>query len=211
MRRRANRLLAEMVERIESGAAAAQYLASASLQRAIAEAGLGNGRDAAWDYDLAVALHPDFAELDLSVYGEGGQRMAGYLELVGTVWGRDRAAGVEPPRKLRAPRPAYPRAKWVACLEEAIVVQSVIDTDGRLKRPRLLTSGYPVLGFAAMDGLREWRFEPARVGGRPVPVIYNLTVSFNLTLCHNLTAIRARERDRHEAGERRADEPPPEN
>ena len=34
---------------------------------------------------------------------------------------------------------------------------------------------------AAMEAAREWRFEPATCNGKPVAVLYSLTVRFTLT------------------------------
>lgn len=193
-RGQADRLLDEMITKIEGGAAAAPYLASAAVQRGLAEAGLGNTRDALWDFEMAVALHPQVGKLDLVAYGEAGATLAAYRTERGDPWSDYAVSpGVRPPKKVRAPHLKYPRAKRVACLEEAILVRSIIDSDGILQGPTLLTRGYPVLGFAAMDTLRQWRFKPARLDGRPVPVIHSLVVNYNIVLCRNLAARQARQ------------------
>lgn len=199
VRKATNRLLGEMCERIERGPSAAVFLATAAVQRAVAEAGLGNARDAAWDWHMAVSLHPDFAALDLTGYGEAGALLARQRQAVAeieTVPLGPLFPDVRPPRRRLAPRPKYPRAKRIACLEEAIVIGGVVDAEGRPQAPRLLTPSYPVLGFAAMDALRAWRYEPARQDGEPVPVAYSLTVNFEIELCTNLAAIRAKARER---------------
>jgi protein TonB len=33
---------------------------------------------------------------------------------------------------------------------------------------------------AAVDAIKQWRFKPATLNGRPVTVYYNLTVNFKL-------------------------------
>ena len=33
---------------------------------------------------------------------------------------------------------------------------------------------------AALDAIRQWTFEPATLGGKPVDVYYNLTMKFQL-------------------------------
>ena len=195
-RKAADRLLTEMSGRIESGEAAAVLLAAAAAQRAVAQAGLGNERDASWDWEMAVALNPDFAELALDDYGEGGARLD-RIRAAPDDWDDQLPPGapVQPPRKLRSTPPRYPYAKKVACLENAIVIETIIDRDGMLQRPRPASTNDPVLSFAAMDALRDWRFQPARVNGRPIAVVYNLTVNFRLRLCQNPLAIRERARD----------------
>ena len=46
---------------------------------------------------------------------------------------------------------------------------------------RLLKSRGPELDAAAMDAVKQWTFEPGRLNGNPVPVIFNLTVNFTAT------------------------------
>ena len=36
------------------------------------------------------------------------------------------------------------------------------------------------LDQAAVDAIRQWTFEPATIDGKPVPVIFNLTIRFKL-------------------------------
>ena len=196
VRKMMNRLLTEMSGRIESGDLAANLLAAAAAQRGIAQAGLGNERDALWDWEMAVALDPAFAGLSLDDYGQAGARL-GRL--------RDAAphedipsppdAVMEPPRRRRSTVPEYPYAKSVACLEEAIQILAIIDRDGLIQRPRLASPDDPVLGFAAMDVLRSWRYKPARLDGRPITVELALKVNFRIPLCRNLMAIREQARD----------------
>ncbi len=195
VRKAATRLLTEMSGRIESGEAAAAYLATAAAQRAIAQAGLGNERDASWDWEMAVGLNPRFAELALDDYGEGGVRLDRIRETPASWDPRPPGATVQPPRRSRSPHPRYPYAKKVACLEDAIVINAIIDRDGLLQQPRPASTDDSVLSFAAMDAMRDWRFEPARLDGRPIAVLYSLKANFNIKLCRNLMAIREQARD----------------
>ena len=66
---------------------------------------------------------------------------------------------------------------------EAVVVEAIIGLDGLPYAPQLRSRRYPVMGFAVMETLRRWRFEPARLDGKPVRTIYNLTTSFALRGC----------------------------
>ncbi|MFQ5349207.1 MAG: energy transducer TonB [Thermoanaerobaculia bacterium] len=202
VRKMTNRLLNEIGERVERGPVA-PYLASAAAQRGIAEAALGNDRKALWAWEMAVALNPDLAELDLTLYGEGGARLLRQREArQSTEFVLLTMPGAEPPRKLAAPSPTYPRAKKIACLEQSIVVDSIIDAEGLPQRPQLRSAAYPVLGFAAMEALRDWRFEPARLDGRAVPVKFSLQANFKIKLCQTLVlAIRARGHDKAETAE----------
>ena len=51
----------------------------------------------------------------------------------------------------------------------------------RLAVPLVLCLLIGITGFASQDAAAQsWRFEPATLRGKPVRVIYNLTVNFRL-------------------------------
>jgi outer membrane biosynthesis protein TonB len=50
--------------------------------------------------------------------------------------------------------------------------------------PQIERGTDPVLALAAFDALRQWRFEPARLGDQPVAVFFSLTVSFRVRQCY---------------------------
>jgi len=56
------------------------------------------------------------------------------------------------------------------------ILEAVIDETGHVKNLRLLKPVHPCLEAAILPAVRQWRFKPATLGGRPVPVIYNMTV-----------------------------------
>lgn len=190
-------LLSEMRERIEGGPASGGLLAMASLYRALAEAGLGDEREAAWDFRMALALYPDYARVDLSPYDEAGVRLEALRVRppVSPAPAGDAAAdqplpgglNIRPPERLRAPAPVFPFAKFNACLTGRVIIMVVIDRDGRVRDPSIVEAEDPVLAFSAMDAVRAWRFRPARIGtkGEPATVFYTLTVNYKLPVCKN--------------------------
>lgn len=93
-----------------------------------------------------------------------------------------RAVGpdVAPPVLLHGPDPVYPEAARVARLSGPVVLEAVIGTDGSVRAARVIRAAHPILEKAAVDAVHRWRFEPARVAGRPVPVYLTLTVTFHL-------------------------------
>jgi protein TonB len=74
-------------------------------------------------------------------------------------------------------RPTYTaRAKRLG-LEGLVVVAFVVDTDGRVVSPRIL-SGPPELGEIVLDAVRSWRYRPATQGGRPIRFNMKVPVRF---------------------------------
>jgi protein TonB len=55
----------------------------------------------------------------------------------------------------------------------------VVDGRGRVEDVKVLR-GHPLLDAAAMQAVREWRYEPLRLNGQPTPFVLTVTVSFRL-------------------------------
>jgi hypothetical protein len=50
-------------------------------------------------------------------------------------------------------------------------------SDGTVKDARVLRS-IPMLDAAALDAVRQWRYEPTTVDGKSVPVIMTVSLAF---------------------------------
>ena len=87
---------------------------------------------------------------------------------------------VAAPVKLFAPPPRYPEIARRAREQGLVVVEAVIDETGAVTRARILTGLRFGLDEAALEAIERWRFEPATLNGKPVAVLYNLTVNFRL-------------------------------
>lgn len=83
------------------------------------------------------------------------------------------------PELIGKPVHQYPQAARKARIQGTVIVEVVIDTEGCVRRPRIL-KGLPMgLDGAALSAVRSWTFQPATIEGRPVAVYYVLTVSFS--------------------------------
>ena len=85
---------------------------------------------------------------------------------------------IRPPAKLRHVEPVYPAEAMRASVHGMVIVDLVIDTDGRVRDARILRS-IPQLDSAALDAVRQWEFAPTLVEGAPAPVAMTVTVTFS--------------------------------
>jgi TonB family protein len=188
---------ADIVDHAGTGASPAYSLAVAAVFRAIAEAGLGHQDDAEWLWDSALNLFPDVAKTSVEPYGPAAAELRKRtlrtatpdndpgLRLLGKVGEAEANPGgrrVEKPRIIHQTKPEYPVALGLLKTGGAVVVSSIIGADGRPRQPVVLDTrgGGPAMKYVALDTLRQWRFEPAKVDGKPVPVYYVLTVTFDV-------------------------------
>jgi TonB family protein len=74
--------------------------------------------------------------------------------------------------------PQYTENARRARLEGTVIVQAVIDETGRVLDVQVLKTLPMGLDVAAAQAVAQWRFTPATFNGRPLKVIYTLTVNF---------------------------------
>ena len=79
-------------------------------------------------------------------------------------------------RKVQPIYPAQARSKG---LQGPVVLQIVIDEVGEVRNLRTV-SGDAVLARAAIDAVRQWRYQPYRLNGQPVKMPTQITVNFTL-------------------------------
>jgi protein TonB len=75
--------------------------------------------------------------------------------------------------------PVYPADAAAAHIEGTVLLHSIIGTDGSVKELQPI-SGPPQLVDAAMDAVRQWRYQPTLLNGKPVEVDTTFSVQFNL-------------------------------
>jgi protein TonB len=88
-------------------------------------------------------------------------------------------SGMQAPVKIVDVTPQYPPLAQAAHVEGVVILEAVIDTDGRVAAVKVLRS-IPLLDEAALKAVRAWRFTPARLNGQTVPVVMTVTVNFAL-------------------------------
>jgi protein TonB len=87
--------------------------------------------------------------------------------------------------KVKAPRlvskvdPIYPPLLRRAKVQGDVVVDTVIDTGGNVVDEQIV-SGTEFLAAAAMDALRQWKYEPTLLNGQAFPVHMRVTIAFRL-------------------------------
>ena len=87
---------------------------------------------------------------------------------------------VKAPEKISSVQPSYTEIARKARIQGVVIVQAIIDKQGNVTNVKVL-KGLPMgLDEAAVDAIKQWKFKPATLNGRPVTVYFNLTVNFKL-------------------------------
>lgn len=75
--------------------------------------------------------------------------------------------------------PKYPESARIRQLQGKVVLRIRIRPDGTVADAQLI-SGEPLLGQAAIDALKQWRFKPQKGSGEPGQVQTQVTLNFRL-------------------------------
>ena len=84
---------------------------------------------------------------------------------------------VKEPRLISSVSPIYPQAAMQANVQGDVKIQATIDETGRITKMKVI-SGPVLLQRAAMDAVRQWRYEPSILNDKPIAVDQIVTVRF---------------------------------
>jgi TonB family protein len=86
--------------------------------------------------------------------------------------------GIAPPMKIRDVRPVYPPEALAAGIEGVVILETKIGADGSVEEARVLKSVDKQIDQAAIDAVRQWKFDPTLMNGQAVPIIMTVAINF---------------------------------
>jgi periplasmic protein TonB len=87
---------------------------------------------------------------------------------------------VTAPQLIYDPEPEYSEEARKQKYQGTVVLRVIVGEDGRPRDVRIASSLGMGLDEKALEAVRQWRFEPGRMNGRPVAVLVNVQVNFRL-------------------------------
>ncbi len=84
-----------------------------------------------------------------------------------------------PQARVQTP-PSYPYALKSAGISGDVLVEFVVDEQGRVRDPRILRSSHPEFEAPSLSAVAKWRFEPGLRKNVPVRFLMRVPLSFNL-------------------------------
>lgn len=89
-------------------------------------------------------------------------------------------AGIVPPVLLKRVEPDYPVVARVGRLGGHVDIEAIVGTDGAVESARIVSSTSTIFDEVALDAIRAWRYRPAVMNGRPVRVVFKVSIEFVL-------------------------------
>ena len=80
---------------------------------------------------------------------------------------------------LSSVQPVYPQMARTQRISGDVKIDALIDENGRVTGMKVV-SGPVLLHQAAMDALRQWKYRPAMLDGKPVAMHLVVTIQFRL-------------------------------
>jgi TonB family protein len=86
---------------------------------------------------------------------------------------------VKPAKLLSSVPPAYPQMARTQRVSGDVTIDASIDAAGRVSAARVI-SGPTLLHQAAIDAVKQWKYQPATLNGQATPMHLTVTVQFRL-------------------------------
>ena len=102
------------------------------------------------------------------------------MRAVGVPIGAKPGPNVKPSKLIRQIAPTYPPDLKLARFEGTVVVEASIDADGNVREPYLRISTGTQLDDAAIDAIRQWKYEPLTIDGVPYSIETTIAVVFSM-------------------------------
>ncbi|HEU5080241.1 MAG TPA: TonB family protein [Opitutaceae bacterium] len=85
----------------------------------------------------------------------------------------------ERPHAVRQDSPAYPRALKDDGITGQAEIEFVIDRDGRVLFPRIISASHEDFGWAAATAVAQWKFQPPQLNGQKVEAVMRVPILFD--------------------------------
>ena len=106
--------------------------------------------------------------------------MAGWAAPGGVGYLGAGGGAITPPQVVYKAEPQYSEAARKVRLQGMVMLRIEIGTDGRATNVGVRQSLGLGLDDRAMDAVKQWKFLPGKVNGKPVPMVAYVEVNFRL-------------------------------
>ena len=110
-------------------------------------------------------------------YVDGKFRFNGSIHSVHIISTTDADGPVKPGRLISSVQPVYPDTARRLRIQGIVAVNVIVHNDGTVTVQNVGT-GHPLLAPAAVEAVRQWRYEPTTVNGKPVEIETKIYVTF---------------------------------
>ena len=108
----------------------------------------------------------------------GAQAMIAELKKPQPDFAKARELDRLPPAVLKLVQPVFPPALLGSTAKNEAVIECIIDAQGRVQLPRIISAATEDCGWAAATAVQRWQFAPPTKGGKPVATRMRIPLEF---------------------------------
>ena len=86
---------------------------------------------------------------------------------------------IKEPKRIRYVQPTYPDLAVQSRVSALVILEAEVDTRGYVRAAKILR-GHPLFDEAAMEAVKQWRYQPLLLNGEPTGFVLTVTINFNL-------------------------------
>jgi len=87
---------------------------------------------------------------------------------------------IQSPKLLHRVEPLYPPIAISARMQGLVILETLVDLDGNVEGVKVLRSAGSVLDREALAAVRQWRYAPLILNGRPLRFLVTVILSFSV-------------------------------
>jgi TonB family protein len=87
---------------------------------------------------------------------------------------------VKPPKLVKKVDPVYPDEARKEGISGVVLLSVRADKEGRIEKIKIVKSPHELLSKASVEAVKQWKYEPMYIKGKPMPIIFTVTVNFRL-------------------------------
>ena len=86
----------------------------------------------------------------------------------------------EKPEILHKEYPVYPEEAREEGISGVVLLSVRADKEGNVDSVKILKSPHKLLSKASIEAVKQWKYKPMLIKGKPMPIIFTVTMTFRL-------------------------------
>ena len=87
---------------------------------------------------------------------------------------------IKPPKLIKKVNPIFPEEARKQEISGQVVLSVRSDERGNIVAVKIVKSPHDLLSKASVEAVKQWKYEPMLIKGKPMPIIFTVTMNFRL-------------------------------
>jgi len=87
---------------------------------------------------------------------------------------------IKPPKLIKKVNPIYPEEARKQIISGQVILSIRSDEQGNIVGVKIVKSPHELLSKASVEAVKQWKYEPMLIKGKPMPIIFTVTMTFKL-------------------------------